>query len=146
MAEIRGDPQLRAALVAARTYVVLGAHPDPSKAAHYVPAYLHGRGLRVIPVNPGYAGRELWGEPVRGSLAEVGAAVDVLDVFRRPQALPGHLAEILALGPRMVWLQLGIRHDDVAARLMSAGIDVVQDRCLMVDHERLLGAEGGGRR
>lgn len=139
MGELRTDDELRAVLAAARTFAVLGAHPEPEKAAHYVPRFLHRRGLRVIPVNPVYAGRELWGETVRGSLAEVDEAVDVLDVFRRAEALPAHLEEILALAPGLVWLQLDIRHDEVAAALLAAGIDVVQDRCLMVDHDRLLG-------
>ena len=91
MTELTTDPQIAAALRQARTIAVLGAHPEPSRAAFYVPDYLHAQGYRVIPVNPQLAGRALWGEPVRGSLAEVGEPVDIVDVFRRPDLLPGHL-------------------------------------------------------
>lgn len=123
----------------ARTIAVLGAHPDPSRPAHYVPAYVHGRGVRVLPVNPAYVGETLFDEPVRGSLADLrGLTIDILDVFRRSSDVPTHLAEILAMDPlpKVVWLQLGIRHDETARALIDAGIEVVQDRCLLVDKKR----------
>lgn len=132
-------------LAEARTIAVLGAHDDPSRPACYVPDYLHSQGYRVLPVNPRLVGRQLWGEPVRATLAELKETVDVVDVFRRPEFLPGHEADILAMdpGPAVVWLQLGIRHDEFARRLQAAGIAVVQDRCTLADHRRFgLGRPG----
>ncbi len=130
------DDHLRAMLAGAQRIAVLGAHPDPAKPAHYVPDYLHRRGYRILPANPVYAGRSLWGEPVRATLAEIGP-VDVVDVFRRSEQVAEHVDDILAVRPSLVWLQSGIRDDAVADRLERAGIAVVQDRCLMVEHRRL---------
>src|SRR5262245_29763893 len=133
------DDDLRAVLASARRIAVLGAHPDPARPAHYVPAYLHDRGYQVLPVNPAYAGSSLWGEPVRATLAELDAPLDVVDVFRRPELLAAHLDDLRAAPrPRLVWLQSGIRDDHFARTLEAAGIPVVQDRCLMVEHRRLL--------
>jgi len=133
------DDALRAFLARARCIAVLGAHVDAEKPAHYVPDYLHRKGYRILPANPVYASRTLWGEPVRASLAEISEPVDILDVFRRSAQVADHTDEILALRPGLVWLQSGIRNDTVARTLEDAGIPVVQDRCLMVEHRRLLG-------
>ncbi len=139
MPELRTDAQIAEALRSARVVAVLGAHHEPSRPAFYVPEYLHEQGYRILPVNPVFVGRSLWGQPVRASLTELGEPVDIVDVFRRPDQLPGHLAEILAMSPRprLVWLQQGIRHDDFARALQAEGIDVVQDRCILVEHRRL---------
>ena len=93
-----------------------------------------------MPINPTLGGQTILGERVLGSLAELTDGVDLIDVFRRPEFLPGHAREILALPwrPRTVWFQLGIRHDGAAAELARAGIDVVQDRCMMPEHRRLM--------
>ncbi|APD09035.1 MULTISPECIES: CoA-binding protein [Thermus] len=131
------DAALRAYLERARTIAVLGAHKDPSRPAHYVPKYLWERGYRILPVNPRFAGEELFGERVAASLGEVSESVDLLDVFRPPSALMAHLEEILALRPGLVWLQSGIRHPAFEEALRGAGIPVVADRCLMVEHKRL---------
>lgn len=87
-------------------------------------------GYRILPVNPAFAGQTLFGETVVASLAELPAACDMIDVFRRPEALPAHLDEILALAPRprTIWLQLGITHARFTAALVAAGFDVVEDR------------------
>jgi hypothetical protein len=138
---VTDDDGLRAILRAARTVAVIGAKADPGAPAHYVPAYLASRGYRVRPVNPRLQGRSLFGVPVAARLADLDEPVDVIEVFRRPEHLPGHAAEILALPwrPRAVWFQLGIRHDGAAERLARAGIEVVQDRCMMPEHRRLVG-------
>ncbi len=136
---MHADTDLRALLAAARRIAVLGAHPDPAKPAHYVPAYLRGQGYRVLPANPLYAGGTLWDEPVRATLAELERPVDVVDVFRRSEQLAAHLDDLLAVRPALVWFQSGIRNDAVARRLEDAGVTVVQDRCLMVEHRRLFG-------
>ncbi|MBI5607681.1 MAG: CoA-binding protein [Deltaproteobacteria bacterium] len=119
------------------TIAVLGAHDDPARASHYVPAYLHRMGYRIIPVNPMRAGEVWWGEVVRADLSECPGKIDLIDVFRRADLLQAHLAEILAMRPlpTWVWLQLGIRHDAFAASLRAHGIGVVQDRCTLADHQ-----------
>lgn len=131
------DAELKAYLERARTIAVLGAHKDPLRPAHYVPKYLFEQGYRLLPVNPRFRGEELFGTKVVGSLGEILEPVDILDVFRPPEALMGHLEEVLALRPGMVWLQSGIRHPAFEAALRQAGLLVVADRCLMVEHRRL---------
>ena len=135
------DPGLTRILRETRTVAVLGAKAGAREPAHYVPAYLQQRGYTIVPVNPALAGQTLHGATVRARLADLTEPVDLIDVFRRPEFLPGHAHEILALSwrPRAVWFQLGIRHDGAAAELARAAIDVVQDRCMMPEHRRLLG-------
>jgi uncharacterized protein len=139
---IDDDAGLTRILREARTIAVLGAKADPDAPAHFVPAYLRERGYRILPVNPRLAGRPVFGVPAVATLAELGEPVDVVEVFRRPEYLPGHAEEILAMPsrPAVVWFQLGIRHDGAAERLARAGLRVVQDRCMMPEHRRLLGA------
>jgi uncharacterized protein len=134
------DAGLARILREARTVAVLGAKAGAGQPAFYVPAYLQARGYRVLPVNPVLAGETLHGTTVVGALQDLPEPVDVIDVFRRPEFLVGHAHEILALPwrPRAVWFQLGIRNDDAAAELVRAGIDVVQDRCMMPEHRRLM--------
>lgn len=139
MAELTTNSQIAAALRSARTIAVLGAHEQPFRPAFYVPDYLHGQGYRIVPVNPELAGKTLWGETVRATLAELEGPVDIVEVFRRPEVLPGHLADLLAMNPRprLVWLQAGIRNDAFARAVQDAGIDIVQDHCLLANHLRL---------
>ena len=123
-----------------RTVAVLGASVRPRRAGYYVPRYLHGEGFDIYPVNPDYAGQELFGRPVLATLSEVPVPIEVIDVFRRSEHLSGHLDEILGLEPlpEAVWFQLGVQDDLVAQRLSEAGIDVVQNRCMLADHQRWL--------
>ena len=139
---IDDDTGLLAILREARTVAVLGAKPGAGEPAYYVPAYLRERGYRLLPVNPTIAGQALHGARVVARLAELREPVDVIEIFRRAEYLPGHADEILALPwrPKVVWFQLGIRHDAAAEKLARAGIRVVQDRCMMPEHRRLLGA------
>ena len=127
-----------------RSIAVLGAKGEAGQPAFYVPSYLKARGYRVLPVNPTRAGERIFGETVVATLADLPERVDAVEVFRRPELLPGHAMEILRLPwrPSVVWFQLGIRHDAAAAELARAGIRVVQDRCMMPEHRRLLGAQG----
>ncbi len=136
------DAGLTAILRAARTVAVLGAKTGAGEPAYYVPAYLHGRGYRILPVNPKIAGHTLHGAVAVARLADLREPADVIEIFRRPEYLPGHTDEILDLPwrPQVVWLQLGIRNAAAAERLARAGIRVVQDRCMMPEHRRLLGA------
>jgi predicted CoA-binding protein len=138
---VNDDAGLARILREAKTIAVLGAKADPAQPAHYVPAYLKSRGYRILPVNPRFAGQSVLDAPTAATLADLAEAADVIEVFRRPAHLPGHAVEILALPwrPRVVWFQLGIRHDGAAERLTREGIQVVQDRCMMPEHRRLLG-------
>ena len=134
------DAGLARILRESRTVAVLGAKIGAGQPAFYVPAYLQTRGYRVLPVNPALVGQTVLGATAVGRLADLREPADVIDVFRRPEYLPGHVREILALSwrPRAVWFQLGIRHDGAAAELARVGIDVVQDRCMMPEHRRLM--------
>jgi len=135
----RGD-ELRVVLESARRVAVLGASARPGKPAHDVPAYLAEAGYEVVPVNPTQAGQALFGQTVREGLSDVGGPVDIVDVFRPPERLAEHVADLLAMEPlpKVVWFQLGIRNDEVATALREAGITVVQDRCMRQEHRRLL--------
>ena len=130
---------VRRILTESSTIAVLGAHIEKHRAAFYVPDYLHGRGYRILPVNPMLVGHTLWGEPFRARLGELDQAVDLVDVFRAADKLPAHVEDIMDMSPRpkTVWFQLGIRNDEVAATLTQSGFAVVQDRCTLADHKRL---------
>lgn len=143
MAILTTPEQAAEALRRYRRVAVLGASVHRDKPAHYVPRYLDGAGYEIFPVNPTHAGAELFGRTVVAALSGLDGTdppVEVVDVFRRPEHLPDHLPEILAMDPRprLVWFQQGIRHDEVARELSDAGIDVIQDRCMLADHQRLL--------
>ena len=120
----------------ARVVAVLGAHHEAGRPAFYVPDYLASAGYRILPVNPMLVGRVLWGVPTVARLTDLTEPVDLVDVFRRSEALPDHLDELLAMAPppRTVWFQSGVRNDTVAARLAAAGLEVVQDRCTLAEH------------
>jgi predicted CoA-binding protein len=139
---VTDDDGLRTILREAKSVAVVGAKAGAHEPSHFVPAYLAARGYHIFPVNPKRAGQSLHGETVVGTVGDLTQPVDVIEVFRRPEHLPGHAREILALGwrPGAVWFQLGICHDGAAEILARAGIKVVQDRCMMPEHRRLVGA------
>lgn len=145
------EDAIRARLARTRTIAVLGIKPESQsfQPAYYVPEYLARAGFDVIPV-PVYFPelREILGRPVYRALREIPGPVDLVSVFRRSRDVAPHLDDIIAKKPAWVWFQSGIRDDDAAAALARAGIDVVQDRCLMVAHRRWHGAlrsDGAGR-
>jgi uncharacterized protein len=139
---VQDADDLRALLMATTTVAVLGIKTDEQadQAAYYVPQYLQSAGYELIPV-PVYFPEttEILGRMVYRKLADIPGEVDLVNVFRRPVDIPQHVQDILDKRPRAVWMQLGIRNDEVAAQLAAAGIKVVQDRCIMVDHRNLLG-------
>jgi predicted CoA-binding protein len=139
---IDDDAGIRDILVRTKTIAVLGikTHAQAGLAAYYVPQYLQSAGYEVIPVPVYYPeATEILGRKVYRKLADIPGAVDLVNVFRRPADVPRHLDDILAKKPRAVWLQLGIRNDAAALTLAAAGIQVVQDRCIMIDHRALGG-------
>ncbi len=126
---------IHAALAPLKTIAVVGIKPEETDApAFYVPEYAQRAGYRIIPVPVYYPEMvsEL-GETAYRSLRDIPVAVDIVQLFRRPDDIPPHLDDILAVRPKMVWMQLGIRHDEVAETLGRAGIDVVQDRCMLIE-------------
>ncbi len=129
------DGSITALLDRVHSVAVLGIKTADSGApAHFVPAYAKRAGLRVIPVPVYYPElTELLGEPVHRTVRGIGERVDLVNVFRRPKDIPSHLDDLLAARPGAVWFQSGIRHDEAAEALARAGIDVVQDKCLMVE-------------
>ncbi len=136
---MRPDPELAAILRTARTIAVVGLSPCPERPSHQVAAYLQAAGYRILPVRPD--GEFILGEPVYPNLAAAGAAgpLDIVNIFRRSEAVAELTGDLLALRPRLVWMQVGVRDPVTAARLEAAGIPVVMDRCLMVDHRSLVG-------
>jgi len=137
---IRDDAALADLLARTRRVAVLGIKTEAQagQPAFDVARYLVQAGLDLVPVPVYYPEvREILGRGVYRRLVDVPGELDLVDVFRRPQDLPAHVDDLLAKRPRAVWLQLGIRRDDVAEHLARAGIQVVQDRCLMLDHRRL---------
>ncbi|WP_129116873.1 CoA-binding protein [Halegenticoccus tardaugens] len=120
---------------------VVGCSSTPGKAAHEIPAYLQRHGYDVIPVNP-YAD-EILGREAYDSLADVEEEVDLVDVFRPSEEVPNVVDQVIARKAdrgdvRAIWLQLGIEHDEAAARAEEAGLRIVQDRCMKVEHGRLV--------
>jgi hypothetical protein len=137
---VERDAELRELLGSTRRVAVLGMKTEAQQfqPAFYVPKYLVAAGLEVVPVPVYYPEvTHILGLKVYRSLADIPGELDMVNVFRRPQDIPAHLEDILAKRPRSVWFQSGIRHDAAAERLARAGIKVVQDRCLMVEHRGL---------
>jgi predicted CoA-binding protein len=133
--------RIRELLAKSKTIAVLGIKTEAQaeQPAFYVPNYLASVGFEVIPVPVYYPEvTHILGQRVYRRLVEIPVAVDLVDVFRRAEDLSGHVEDIVAKRPKAVWLQSGIRHDAVAQQLAEAGIRVVQDRCMMVDHRSLL--------
>lgn len=128
---------LAAILRESRTVAVVGLSPKPYRASNSVAAYLQEAGYRIVPVNPGHD--RLLGERSYPSLTAAAAEhrIDIVDVFRRSELAGAVVDEALPLHPRLIWLQLGVRDDAAAARAEAAGIPIVMDRCLAVDHQRL---------
>lgn len=121
------------------TIAVVGLSSDPQKAGYYVPAYLQRQGYRVIPVNPRLT--EALGEPAYPDLGAVPEPVDLVLLFQRSENVPPFVAAAIDIGAKAVWMQLGIFHDDAAAGAETAGLDVVMDACMMVDHRVWLGGQ-----
>jgi len=131
------DDYLRGILEGVRTIAVVGASPRRERPSHRVMAYLQRRGYRTIPVNPNAVGDTINGERVYASLAEVPEPIDMVDVFRRPEAASGIVDEALAAAAKVVWMQLGVRDDAAAARAEMAGLKVVMNRCPAIEIPRL---------
>ena len=122
-----------------RTIALVGWSPDPDRASHRVARFLAARGYRVIPVNPGHAGQVALGETVRASLADISEPVDLVDIFRRSDAVLPVVRQALAALPglRTIWMQLGVENAEAAALAEARGLNVVQNRCPAIEIRRL---------
>jgi len=140
---LTGDDEIRELLQGTKTIAVVGIKPEShsSQPAFYVPEYMADHGYDVLPVPVYYPDvNEILGKKVYRDLNDIPVEIDLVNVFRRSEDVAKHTDEILAKKPKAVWLQLGIRNDEVAEKLAAAGIKVVQDLCLMVEHRALIGS------
>lgn len=135
------DASLREILKRTRTIAVVGVSANPVRPSYFVARYLGLKGFSVIPVNPGLAGQTLFGETVYASLADIPRDVDMVDIFRKPDAVPALVDEALARWPDLqtVWMQIGVTHAEAAAKAEARGVTVVQDRCPKIEYQRLFG-------
>jgi uncharacterized protein len=136
---LEDDARIHALLKGAKRIAVLGikADAEAEKPGHAVPAYLQAHGYEVIPVPVRDPGPTVLGQKPYARVADVPGQVDIVDVFRKPADIDGHVEDLIAKKPRAVWFQLGIRNDAAAEKLARAGIQVVQDRCMKIEHHKL---------
>ncbi|WP_299872180.1 CoA-binding protein [uncultured Sulfitobacter sp.] len=135
------DAFLKNVLVRTQTVAMVGVSLNPVRASYFVARYLGLRGYNVVPVNPRHAGERLFGQEVRGSLADVPKTVDMVDIFRRSDAVPDIVAEALETLPELktIWMQIGVEHAQAAAQAQARSIDVIQNRCPKIEYQRLFG-------
>lgn len=137
------DDLIRHVLAETRTIAMAGASPNWVRPSNFVIKYLNGKGYQVHPINPGHAGKEIWGRMTYASLADVPAPVDMLDVFRNSEAAGQLIDEAIELkdekGLKFIWLQLGVINHEAAKRAEAAGLTVIMDRCPKIEYGRLFG-------
>ncbi len=135
------DTYIRGILNTVKSIAMVGISPKDNRPSYFAFKYLLERGYRMIPVNPGHAGKEILGQKVYARLAEIPEPVDMVDIFRASAAVPAIVDEVLQLDPlpKVVWMQLTVRHDEAAARAEAAGIKVVMNRCPKIEYGRLSG-------
>ncbi len=142
------DAMLKGILRTVRTIAMVGASANPVRPSNFAMKYLQGKGYRVIPVNPGQAGKEIHGETAYASLRDIPGKFDMVDIFRGSDAVPPIMDEAIELAPEkgisVIWMQLGIRNDEAAAKGERAGLRVVMDRCPKIEYARLYGELGWG--
>jgi len=141
MNESYPDSHLRDILSRTRRIAVVGVSISPVRPSYYVARYLSLKRFEVVPVNPGHAGRMLFGQTVVASLSDIAGAVDMVDIFRRSEHVPPVVEEALDAFPglRTIWMQIGVEHADAAATARARGVDVVMNRCPKIEYQRLFG-------
>lgn len=127
-----------------KTVAMVGASANDVRPSYFVLKYLLAKGFSVFPINPGHAGKEILGRMTYASLADVPEPIDMVDIFRNAAAVPGIVDEVMKLDPlpKVIWMQLGVRHDEAAARAEAAGIKVVMNRCPKIEYGKLSGEIG----
>lgn len=133
------DDYLRDVLSAAHRVAVVGLSSNWNRPSYFVAKYLQAKGYRILPVNPREAGKDILGEPVASSLEDLDAPADMVDIFRNSEAAGPITDEAIAHGATSVWMQIGVRNDDAAARAEAAGLKVVMNRCPKIEFSRLFG-------
>ncbi len=138
------DDEIRAILNDVKTIAMVGASANTVRPSYFVLKYLLAKGYRVIPVNPGQAGKEILGQRVYGRLADIPEPIDMVDIFRSTEDAARVVEEVLALErrPKIIWMQLGVRNDEAAARAEKAGLRVIMNRCPKIEYGRLSGEIG----
>jgi predicted CoA-binding protein len=136
------DADLRRLLQEVKTIAMVGASMNEMRPSYFAMLYLQGKGFRVLPVNPRYAGQTLLGETVHADLASLPLVPDMVDIFRRSEDAPPIVDEAIRIGAKVVWMQLGVRHDQAAAKAEAAGLKVVMNRCPKIEYGRLFGEIG----
>jgi predicted CoA-binding protein len=133
------DATIRGILDTVRTIAMVGVSPKTSRPSYFVFKYLLERGYRMIPVNPGQAGGELLGQKVYAKLTDIPEPIDMVDVFRASEHVPAVVREALAMQPRpkVIWMQLGVRHDEAARLAETEGMTVIMNRCPKIEYGRL---------
>lgn len=135
------DALLKEILTRTKRIAVVGVSLNPVRPSYYVARYLGLRGFEVVPVNPLHAGEEVFGREVLPDLASVPGGVDMVDIFRRSEAVPEIVEEALAAFPALqtIWMQIGVCHAEAAARAEARGVTVIQNRCPKIEYQRLFG-------
>ena len=136
------DAYIRDILSRYRTIAIVGASPNTSRPSYFAMKYLKQKGFRVIPVNPGQAGKEILGERVYASLKDIPEAVEIVDIFRSSDAAFAIAQQAIDIGAKVVWMQLGVRNDEAARLAEEAGLQVVMNRCPKIEYGRLSGELG----
>ncbi len=131
------DDLLRQVLTSVRTIAVVGASANPDRASHEITEFLIMRGFEVYPVNPALREEPLLGRPSFAELADIPVAIDMVDIFRRSEDAGAVVDEAIAVGAKVIWMQLGVRDDHAAARAREAGLTVIMDRCPKIEMGRL---------
>ena len=131
------DEDIAELLMSARTIAMVGASDRPDRPSYGVMRFLQDHGYRVLPVNPQITGEHVLGEFVWDELAQIGIPIDIVDIFRRPEAAGDAVDQAILAGAKAVWMQLGVINQDAAARAEAAGLKVVMDRCLKIEIMRL---------
>ncbi len=135
------DADLRDVLKRAKRVAVVGVSMNPVRASYFVARYLGLRNYDVVPVNPRHAGEELFGATIKGSLRDIEEPVDMVDIFRRSEAVPEIVDEALEVFPNLqtIWMQIGVQHAEAAAKAEARGVTVIQNRCPKIEYQRLFG-------
>ncbi len=136
------DAYIRGILQGCKTFAMVGASPNTVRPSYFAMKYLLGKDYKVIPVNPGHAGKELLGQKVYASLRDIPEPVDVVDIFRNSEAALEITKDAIAIGAKVVWMQLGVRNDEAARLAEEAGLEVVMNRCPKIEYGRLSGEIG----
>ena len=135
------DAFLKTILTKVKRVAIVGVSSNPVRPSYFVARYLSLKGFTVIPVNPGLAGQTLFGQEVKASLSDIEGPVDMIDIFRRSEAVPAIVDEALEAFPDLmaIWMQIGVEHAEAAAKAQERGVDVVQNRCPKIEYQRLFG-------